>query len=186
MKALCIDPGSTRSALVGLDDHGFTGARWSDNYGLPTIVEKLLAPNAEILEAIAKLAHAFDVLAIEQMRARGMPTANEELDTVEWSGRFIQRWCDSPGPREWKHGITTREREDEREATVRRIPRAAVKLALCGSVRARDSNIRAALLDLYGGKSARGCKAAPGPLYKLKADLWSALAVGVTALQKPT
>jgi hypothetical protein len=55
-----------------------------------------------------------------------------------------------------------------------------VKLHLCESVRANDSNIRAALIDRFGpGKEkAVGRKATPGPLFGLKGDEWSALAIG--------
>ena len=53
-----------------------------------------------------------------------------------------------------------------------------VKLHLCGSARAKDSNIRQALLDRFGPV---GTKKAPGPLYGVKSHIWSALAVAVTA-----
>jgi len=56
-----------------------------------------------------------------------------------------------------------------------------VKLHLCGSARAKDTNIRQALIDRYGGSAAIGKKAAPGPLYGVSKDVWSALAVAVTA-----
>jgi hypothetical protein len=55
-----------------------------------------------------------------------------------------------------------------------------VKLHLCGSSRAKDPNVRTALLDRFGGAGAKGTKAAPGPLYGIAADLWSALAIAVT------
>jgi hypothetical protein len=63
------------------------------------------------------------------------------------------------------------------------MPRKDVKLHLCGQTRAKDSNIRAALIDRFGGKEkAIGKKASPGPLYGLKADAWQALALAVTWL----
>ena len=57
-----------------------------------------------------------------------------------------------------------------------------MKLHLCHSARATDANIREALLDRYGpGKEkAVGRKAAPGPLFGVSKDIWSALAVAVT------
>ena len=60
------------------------------------------------------------------------------------------------------------------------LPRRAVKLALCGDSRARDANIRQALIDRFGGSAAVGRKAAPGPLYGISRDVWSALAIAVT------
>ena len=61
------------------------------------------------------------------------------------------------------------------------IPRARVKLALCGSARATDANLRQALLDRYGGSgSAIGIRKAPGPLYGVKSHAWAALALAWT------
>ena len=60
------------------------------------------------------------------------------------------------------------------------VPRREVKLAICHSPNANDSNIRAALIDLYGGSAAIGLKKAPGPLYGITKDVWSALAIAVT------
>ena len=55
-------------------------------------------------------------------------------------------------------------------------------MALCKNNRAKDKNIRQALIDRFGpGKAAIGTKKAPGPLYGLKSHLWSALAVAVVA-----
>lgn len=53
-----------------------------------------------------------------------------------------------------------------------------VKLNLCRSVRANDSNIRQALIDKYG---VVGTKKSPGPLYGVSSHLWAALAVADTA-----
>ena len=57
-----------------------------------------------------------------------------------------------------------------------------VKLHLCGSARAKDANVRQALIDRFGpGKElAIGRKAAPGPLYGMTGDCWAALGVAVT------
>ena len=64
------------------------------------------------------------------------------------------------------------------------IYRKDVKLHLCGSPRAKDSNIRQALIDRFGpGKEkAIGLKKTPGPLYGVKSHVWAALAVAVTHL----
>jgi hypothetical protein len=106
-------------------------------------------------------------LVIEQVAGMGMPVGAEVFETVFWSGRFAQAWEGAGG-------------------TWSRLPRRAVKLALCGSVRATDATIRQALVDRYGpGKEAAvGRKASPGPLYGIKADLWQALALAVTYQQQ--
>jgi len=53
-----------------------------------------------------------------------------------------------------------------------------VKMHLCQSMRAKDGNIRQALLDRFGPV---GTKKTPGPLFGVKSHVWAALAVAVTA-----
>jgi hypothetical protein len=67
---------------------------------------------------------------------------------------------------------------------VRLIPRRDVKLTLCGSARAKDTNIRQALIDAIGEV---GTKKNPGPLYGVAGHYWAALGVAYTASQcEPT
>lgn len=97
---------------------------------------------------------------IEKVESFGMAVGAEIFETVYWSGRFAEATHPIP---------------------VHRIGRKAIKLHLCGSMRAKDPNIRQALIDRYGGKEAAiGRKASPGPLYGISGDMWSALAVAVT------
>jgi hypothetical protein len=89
-----------------------------------------------------------------------MAVGAEVFDTVWWAGRFAEACQRVP---------------------VVMLPRRAVKLALCADSRAKDANIRQALIDRFGGKDAAiGRKAAPGPLYGISRDMWSALAIAVT------
>ena len=100
-----------------------------------------------------------DAVVIEKVESFGMAVGAQVFETVYWSGRFAE--AADPLP-------------------VHRIGRKAVKLHLCQSMRAKDSNIRQALIDRYGGSVAIGRKAEPGPLYGIAGDVWSALAVAVT------
>jgi hypothetical protein len=100
-----------------------------------------------------------DVVVIEKVESYGMAVGAEVFDTVLWAGRFA---------------------EAAHRVPVVLLPRRAVKLALCGDSRAKDANIRQALLDRFGGSAAVGRKAAPGPLYGIARDVWSALAIAVT------
>ena len=59
------------------------------------------------------------------------------------------------------------------------LPRQTVKATLCHDTRAKDANVRQALLDRFGGSAAIGRKATPGPLYGVSRDVWSALALAV-------
>lgn len=101
---------------------------------------------------------AIDRLAIEKIEAMGMAVGAEVFETVHWSGRFIQSWRDPEA--------------------VMRITRRQVKLHLCGTMKAKDANIRQALIDLLG---PQGTKKTPGPTYGVSGHEWSALAVAITA-----
>lgn len=107
-----------------------------------------------------------DELVIEMMKARGMPVSNDEMRTLVWIGRFQQQW--------------------HKPSSVRLVYRADVKLHICGSMKAKDANIRQALIDMFpgtgGGATPQvGTKAKPGPLYGMASHAWPALAVAVTA-----
>lgn len=112
----------------------------------------------DVMLAMVREPGIADVLAIEKIEAMGMAVGAEVFETVHWSGRFLQAWRDP--------------------AKVRRITRRAVKLGLCGSMRAKDPNIRQALIDMLG---APGTKAKPGPTWGVSSHAWSALAVAVIA-----
>lgn len=110
----------------------------------------------------------FDVngyrLAIEMVASYGMPVGREVFETVRWIGRFQQAW--------------------HRPNDVSLIYRRDIKLHLCNSARAKDANVRQALLDRFpatgGGKTPQvGIKSNPGPLYGVSSHAWSALAVAV-------
>jgi hypothetical protein len=117
-------------------------------------------------EVMAKSIHAGDFRAetvvIEMIACYGMPVGAEVFDTCTWIGKY-----------EWaarrSYGRT------------HRLFRTAIKTHLCGTPRAKDANVRQALIDRFGpGKDkAIGKKASPGPLFGLAGDEWSALAVGV-------
>lgn len=107
----------------------------------------------------------FRHIAIEFVESFGMPVGREVFETVYWIGRFAEAWGD--------------------DETLTRLSRKDVKLNLCQSARAKDANIRQALLDRFpatGGGSVPqvGTKKMPGPLYGIASHTWSALAVAVT------
>jgi len=101
-----------------------------------------------------------ETLAIEMISSYGMPVGRTVFETCVWIGRFIQAWT---GPHAFVY-------------------RREVKLHLCNSSRAKDGNVRAALIDQYGGdkRTAVGVKKEPGPLYGISKDVWAALGVAVT------
>lgn len=108
----------------------------------------------------------FDMMAIEMIASYGMPVGREVFETCVWIGRFMERVANADD--------------------VRLVHRRDVKLHLCGSAKAKDANIRQALLDMFprtgGGKTPQiGTKGQPGPLYGVSSHAWAALGVAVTA-----
>lgn len=151
---LAIDPGPEQSAYVCYDN----GALLS--FGK--------IGNDELLDVIRRTS---EPVVIEMIASYGMAVGAEVFETCVWIGRFMleaerTELADAPfgTPR-----------------TVARVYRREVKLHLCGQARAKDGNVRQAVLDRYGGKDkAIGRKATPGPLYGVKADCWQALALAIT------
>ena len=96
-------------------------------------------------------------VGIEMISSYGMPVGREVFETCVWIGRFVQAMGE-----------------------VKTIYRHEIKTHFCNSTRAKDGNIRQALIDRFGGKDkAIGKKKSPGPLYGIKGDQWSALAVAL-------
>lgn len=147
MKILAIDPGNERSAYAVIDSETF---RIGD-HGIHT--------NDHMLDKIVTLTDVEfpDVqrLVVEMIQSFGMPVGREVFETVFWIGRF----CEASG------------------VDFTRIYRNDVKLHLCKSARAKDGNIRQAIIDRLG---PQGVKKAPGPTYGISKDVWSAVAVGLT------
>ena len=101
----------------------------------------------------------YDKLVIEMIASYGMPVGASVFDTCVWIGRFIQA-----SPKDYEY-----------------IYRKEEKMNLCGSMKAKDSNIRQALIDRFGEV---GTKKNQGFFYGFKKDIWAAFAVGCTYLDK--
>lgn len=126
------------------------------------IQEAGILDNEKVIEF---LAHFFDSscidVVIEMVASYGMAVGKEVFETVRWIGRFQQA---SPNPDD-----------------VVFVYRKDVKMHLCGSMKAKDANIRQALIDKIG---PQGTKKNQGPTYGISKDMWSALAVAVTYDEK--
>jgi hypothetical protein len=152
MNIFAIDPGTTVS--------GWCEINRSPDDGRIRVIESGVMENDELIQLVdAKNRHAC-LLAVEMIASYGMPVGREVFETCVYIGRLIERW----------------------DATHRLVYRKDVKLHLCGSSRAKDANIRQALLDKIG---PAGCKKEPGPTYGVKSHAWAALAVATTALEVP-
>jgi hypothetical protein len=112
--------------------------------------------NSKLLSTL--ILEEFDWLAIEMIASYGMAVGASVFETCVWTGRFIQE------------ALYTCLRHTK-------LYRKDIKMHLCGNTRAKDGNVKQALIDRLG---APGKKKTPGPTYGLKKDLWQALAVAVT------
>lgn len=147
-----IDPGPTLTAYVV----------WNGSKPL----EGAIVPSEQLVRQLTVSNGTYDLsikgVACEHLQCFGMAVGKEVFESAYWIGEW-RRFC-----------------RDVR-LPFYRVFRSEVKMAICGNARATDSNIRCAILDHFGGKTvAVGNKKNPGPLYWVKKDLWSALAVAIT------
>lgn len=146
-RILAIDPGPVRSAYVVLDGQ--------------VVREHAILDNAEHRQILALRAmdQIIGVCAVEMIASYGMAVGAEVFETCVEIGRLCEIW------KRW------------RAIEPYRVTRLTVKQALCHDSRAKDANIRAALIDRFGGPS---CIKKGGALYKVRGDEWAALAVACT------
>lgn len=118
-------------------------------------------PNSFFMETLWEPSPV-QLLAVERVQSMGMAVGEEVFETARWEARFVMAW---------ENGSS------ERETLL--IPRMRVKMHHCHDSRAKDANIRQALIDRFGpGKEkAIGTKKKPGPLLGISGDVWSALAI---------
>jgi hypothetical protein len=122
-----------------------------------TIKSKDIVYNLDMRELLYNM-RTVDRIVIEMVASYGMPVGREVFETVMWIGRFYEA------------AMT-------RDIFTSLIYRKEIKIHLCGSMKAKDANIRQALIDKIG---PQGLKKSPGPTYGIRKDEWSALAVAVT------
>jgi hypothetical protein len=154
---LALDPGTTETGMLLFSPNEMR------------IIEKGIFPNPEVSGVLDEWVEADKYCwqaAIEMIASYGMPVGKETFETCVWIGRFI---ADLP-----------------EYVEVRRVYRKDVKSVLCGSMKAKDGNVRQALIDRFPatgtGKTPQiGLKACQGPLFGVKSHLWAALGVAVAA-----
>lgn len=150
---LAIDPGNEYSAYVLLNDD-------------MSIVEANKVENLEMMNIANKLSiEELDMrVAIEMVACYGMAVGKTVFDTCVFIGQLKQIFFENGKKAEFIY------RQDE-------------KMTLCNSMKAKDANIRQALIDRYAKfdfKNGKGTKANPDTFYGFKADMWAAMAVAHT------
>lgn len=159
-KILAVDPGNTESAYVMLNEDYTISNRCFYKFQNDTVL-KSIKDYGSILGPDLQV-------VIEMVASYGMSVGKEVFDTCVWIGRFAQAAMDAGCP-------------------VSYVYRMEEKMALCHNSRAKDSNIRQALIDRFARfdkKYGKGTKTHPDVFFGFKADLWAAFAVGVTWLDK--
>lgn len=150
-------------------DPGYENSAWVVFNGSKVLGHGIIA-NEELLKSLTSFVMVpphIDLrsVVIETIESYGMAVGRETFETMFWIGRFYQ-------------AILSRVLS---LTEVERMTRKTVKVHLCQSARAQDSNIRTAITDRFGGKAAAiGTKKQPGPLYGIKSHEWSALAIALT------
>ncbi len=133
---LAIDPGTTKSAWVVIDDACKPVAwAWEEN---DAVLQRHRVNDGGFPEFEVVIDHGYQYLqlgaggdtdlVIEDVTNMGMAVGKDVFETVRWSGRFDYR------------------------QTARFISRPEVKLHICGSPRAKDPNVKQAIIDNYGGQ----------------------------------
>lgn len=186
-KILALDPGTTHTGIVLYESK------------TKTILQREIVANEELSGVAFDWALNFpeddcwDRIAIEMIASYGMAVGKTTFETCVWIGRFIESLSFSNCP-------------------VRKVYRQDVKMNLCYSMKAKDANIRQALLDRFdvteeslNGVKCSKCKGKgwfgpgrpvcsncegkqwdvpPSNLAGVKSHMWAALGVAVTAADK--
>lgn len=156
MTILALDPGNTQSgyAIIEMPEFQLMDFGKIEN---TTLIRSFADGSVSYYDL-----SSIDAVAIEMVASYGMAVGREIFDTCVWIGRFHQA-ADHPNT----HYVY---RKQEKEI-------------LCGSLKAKDANIRQALIDRYAKhdlKNGKGTKAKPDIFYGVSKDVWAAIAVGVT------
>lgn len=172
MRILAIDPGTTQSAYALL----------SDAY---QVLSADKVENSVMMDIIASTP-GIDAVIIEDMEPRyprngkdsnaaGAIVGASTYTTLKWMGKFDLTAQVRGIAVHWIY------RRDERAALIRKkeLPADAPKHA--------DGQIRAALITRFAAHdkvNGKGTKAKPDTFYGVSGDMWQAIAVGVTWLDK--
>ena len=156
MKILAIDPGTEKSGWVLYD---------CENH---EVIDKGITENVELKYKCSSIHEEFQEIevAIERIVSYGMPIGESTIATIQYIGRLQERF-------------------EMMQVDVTLIPRKEVKKCVCNNGKAKDANVRQALIDLFpatggGAKPQIGTKKEPGPLYGMSSHAWAALGVAIT------
>ena len=165
MYLLGIDPGPVMTAFAVIDSDSEPG----------DLVTYGIVENEEFIDMLRE----FDKdtkAAMEMVASYGMAVGKTVFETCRWIGRFDEVIKNRLG----SYPVTIYRKSPNKKLDI-----PSVAMELCKSTRAKDANVRQALLDMYpaegGGKCPQvGTKKQPGPLFGVSKDVWAALGVAHT------
>lgn len=150
---LAIDPGNEQSGVVLIRERDLKPIV-AEKITNEELLDNLLMDRYERLEESEYINH----VAIEMIASYGMAVGQSVFETCVWIGRFIQALEDNY----YNDSLKFIYRKDE-------------KMNLCGSMKAKDSNIVQALIDRFAPNTpnkGKGTKKEPGWFYGFKKDIW--------------
>lgn len=123
--------------------------------------------NFTLLENVVRHG-VYDVLVYEEFQSYGMPVGKSTIASITWNGRYIQASC-------------------ERKIPYFPVYRVEEKINLCGTTKAKDANLRQAMIDRFATfdfKNGKGTKDNRDWFYGFSKDAWSAAIIGVTFIDR--
>ena len=135
---------------------------------LSKVINKGKVYNVDLLDIIWQIDNVSHV-AIEGIQSYGMPVGKEVFETCYFIGRLQETFLREHG----KFPLMIYRKEE--------------KICLCHSLKANDTNIRRALIDIYAPytpNKGKGTKKSPGYFFFFLSDIYSALAVAHTYKKK--
>jgi len=134
----------------------------TDGGVVPELIDFGITETIDLIQMVENWVE-IDRMAVEMVASYGMAVGASVFETCVAIGQLIHAF----------------------KGDSAKVYRKDVKMTLCQSMRAKDANIRQAILDRYpvsgGGETPQiGIKKQPGPLYGVSSHVWSALAVAIT------
>lgn len=117
------------------------------------ILDKGKVFNEELRPIVAE--YGYNIMVIEGFQSFGMSVGHTVFQTAYFIGRLL-------------------EIAESTEHETLMVYRQDIKLHHCHTCKAKDANLRQALVDRFGDP---GTKKNPGKLYGISKDVWSALAI---------
>lgn len=162
-RILAIDPGNTESGWVVIDQDSRRPLEFgkTENRVLRNRIRGFRSSHTDPADVQIRA----DRAVIEMVASYGMAVGADVFETCVWIGRYIESLASS--------GVA--------HELVKRQP---VKVHHCHSAKAKDSNIRQALVDRFAHgqpNHGKGTTAQPGWFHGFRADIWQAYALAVYA-----